>query len=574
MKKSSNRIIYNRDFINIEFKMIARITVYTILLTASLSIRTHCAPAAVAVPDKYAADVAAKILMAGGNAIDVAVAVGFSLAVTYPEAGNIGGGGFLTSFINGETAFLDFRESAPSRATRKMFLDNNDNFLQRRALIGGLASGVPGTVRGLREAHDRYGSLPWNILLAPAVKLAERGFRVDPSLEKSITNRRIDINGETNFSKYFGRARAGRLFTQPELASTLSVIAEDPDDFYRGSIAGKIVNQMQASDGLISLDDLEDYQAIWREPIKIKWRDFLVVTAPPPSSGGVALVQLLKMWDLTKKAGVTPLHNSAQHIHIMAEISKRVFADRAEYLGDPDFVDNRITELLDDEYLINRSKTVNHVAISSSPETSPGLESNDTTHFSIIDHEGNAVALTFTLNWEFGSGVVVHNAGFLLNNEMDDFASKPGTPNQFGVVGNEKNSIQPNKRMLSSMTPTLLLKENNAALVIGSPGGPTIFTSIFQALINLYDFKLPLQAAIDATRFHHQLPMAHTIVHDQRPIHEKIVNELNQLGYNVIENPWGNLGDLQAVSREKGVVKAATDNRGRGISRIIFENDH
>ena len=553
--------------------MLTRFTIAILLLPSFLAKEAFASPAAIAVPDKYAAEVATSILKDGGNAVDVAVAVAFSLSVTYPEAGNIGGGGFMTSFMNGKVAFLDFREQAPIKATRNMFLDNDGNFVQRRSLVGALASGVPGTVKGLHTSHERYGSLSWRRILSPAIKLAREGFIVEKTLAQFIKNRSTIIAGETNFSRYFGHAQFGILFKQPELANTLSQIAADPNDFYKGSIAKKIVSQMERSGGLITLEDLANYRAVWRKPIQTEWREMLLVTAPPPSSGGIALVQLLKMWDLVRNNdGLAPL-NSAEHIHLMSEISKRVFADRAEYLGDPDFVDNRVTELIDDNYLTGRASTINLTKISPAADTQAGLEPVDTTHFSIIDHQGNAVSVTYTLNWDFGSGVVVEGAGFLLNNEMDDFAAKPGVPNKFGVIGNEKNSIEPKKRMLSSMTPTILIKGNQPVLVIGSPGGSTIFTSIFQAMVNIYDFGLPLQLAINSTRFHHQLPETHLIRHDQRQVNKNTVAELNLLGYAVKENPWGNLGDLQAVSLVKETAMAAADNRGRGIAKTIPDKD-
>ena len=553
--------------------MLTRFTIAILLLASFLAKEAFASPAAIAVPDKYAAEVATSILKDGGNAVDVAVAVAFSLSVTYPEAGNIGGGGFMTSFMNGKVAFLDFREQAPIKATRNMFLDNDGNFVQRRSLVGALASGVPGTVQGLHTSHERYGSLTWRRILSPAINLAREGFIVEKTLAQFIKNRSTIIAGETNFSRYFGHAQFGTLFKQPELANTLSQIAADPNDFYKGSIAKKIVSQMERSGGLITLEDLANYRAVWRKPIQTEWREMLLVTAPPPSSGGIALVQLLKMWDLMKNNdGLAPL-NSAEHVHLMSEISKRVFADRAEYLGDPDFVDNRVTELIDDNYLIDRASTINLTRISSTADTNAGLEPTNTTHFSIIDHQGNAVSITYTLNWDFGSGVVVEDAGFLLNNEMDDFAAKPGVPNKFGVIGNEKNSIEPKKRMLSSMTPTILIKHNQPVLVIGSPGGSTIFTSIFQAMVNIYDFGLPLQSAINSTRFHHQLPETHLIRHDQRQVNRSTVTELNLLGYAVKENSWGNLGDLQAVSLVKETAMAAADNRGRGIAKTIPDKD-
>jgi gamma-glutamyltranspeptidase/glutathione hydrolase len=314
---------------------------------------------------------------------------------------------------------------------------------------------------------------------------------------------------------------------------------------------------------------LAGYKAVWRTPLQYTWRGYTVVTAPPPSSGGIALIQLLKMRDFADAHFQDEWHNSAQYIHLLAEIEKRVFADRAEYLGDPDFVDVPVERLLDDKYLMARAGQVNPAQISPTPALKPGLESTDTTHFSILDQNGNAAAITYTLNWEFGSGVVVAGAGFVLNNEMDDFSAKVGVKNKFGVVGNTRNSIEPGKRMLSSMTPTILLENGVPALIIGTPGGSTIFTSVYQTILNIYDYNMPLQAAVDATRYHHQLPDDRLIRHDQREIPDKTRQRLSAMGYTVEANSWGDLGNVQAIKIEGKKVSAAADRRGRGEARLI-----
>lgn len=527
---------------------------------------------AIAMPDRHSATAAAQVLEEGGNAIDAAVAAAFVLAVTYPEAGNIGGGGFLLSVIDGESQFLDFREQAPLGASRDMYLDADGEFVQRASLIGGLASGVPGTVRGMQLAHARYGSRPWRELLQPAITLAREGFEVPGNLVAAAKNMSEEIAGETNFALHFGKLHAGELFRQAELAATLERIAADPEDFYQGATAQLLVAQMQRSGGLITLQDLADYRAQWREPLQLHWRDYTVLSAPPPSSGGIALLQLLALRDAVDPAFAGLEHNSVPYIHLLAELMKRVFADRGEYLGDPDFVDVPTAALLAPDYLKARAKGINPERISSPETVPPGLESPNTTHFSILDDDGNGVALTYTLNLSFGSGVVVEGAGFLLNNEMDDFSAKPGVPNAFGVIGNERNAIAPGKRMLSSMTPTILLQDGKPTLVIGTPGGSTIFTSVFQVILNLYDFNMPLQAAVDSTRFHHQLPEAYLLRHDQRQIDTGVRLSLEKMGYAVEPNAWGNLGDIQAIRLTADGVEAAADSRGRGVAQRVARN--
>jgi gamma-glutamyltranspeptidase/glutathione hydrolase len=319
----------------------------------------------------------------------------------------------------------------------------------------------------------------------------------------------------------------------------------------------------------INAADLEAYEAVWRAPLSADWRGYTVLTAPPPSSGGIALIQLLTMRDHADALFRDVWHNSPQYIHLLAEIEKRVFADRAEYLGDPDFIENPVAQLTDPDYLKRRAAEINPEKLSPAASVAPGLESTDTTHFSIVDGNNNAVSLTYTLNWDFGSGVVVEGAGFLMNNEMDDFSAKVGVRNEFGVIGNEKNAIAPHKRMLSSMTPTILLKDNVPALVVGTPGGSTIFTSVFQSILNVYDYGMSPQDAVNATRYHHQLPDATVIRHDQREIPKETRRALETLGYQVVPNSWGNLGDVQLIKLEDGKIEAAADNRGRGVATVL-----
>lgn len=525
--------------------------------------------AAVAMPDRYGAEVGEAILEAGGNAVDAGIAAGFALAVTFPEAGNIGGGGFMLIHMNGENSFVDYREKAPLAADRDMYLDENGDVIPDASLIGHLSVGVPGTVAGFWAAHQKYGSLPWKDLVMPAVKLAEEGFVVPEKLGGGMLSTLEKYEGKTNFGKYFGDLTAGKVHRQPELAATLQRIADNgPDGFYRGETAALIVAEMARGDGLITLEDLESYEAKWRDPLLADWRGYRVVAAPPPSSGGFALIQLLKIKDYTEHYFADVPHNSAQYIHLVAEIEKRVFADRAEYLGDPDFVDNRIEELVSEEYIRARAQEINPDAISMDVGAGTGLEKHDTTHYSVLDKWGNAVSNTYTLNLGFGSGVVVEGAGFLLNDEMDDFSVKPGVPNVYGVVGSEANEIQPGKRMLSSMTPTILLRDGDVAMVVGTPGGTTIFTSVFQTIVNVVDFDMSPLEAIDAGRFHHQLLPPDLIMYGpSRPLSDEAVSGLKDRGYRLMA-PW-DFGDMQLIYDDGEEVRAASDPRHRGESRVI-----
>jgi gamma-glutamyltranspeptidase/glutathione hydrolase len=525
--------------------------------------------AAVAMPDLYGAAVAEQILKAGGNAVDAGIAAGFTLAVTYPEAGNIGGGGFMLIRMNGEDAFIDYREMAPAAADRDMYLDVNGNVIQGLSLIGHLSVGVPGTVAGFWEAHQRFGSLPWRDLVMPAVELAKAGFEVPEKLGGGMLTRLERYEGKTNFGDYFGNMTGGELHKQPELAATLKRIAEKGvDGFYKGETAELIVAEMERGNGLITIEDLANYKAIWREPLQADWRDYRILSAPLPSSGGFALIQLLKIRDYINHHFEGVAHNSAQYVHLVAEIEKRVFADRAEYLGDPDFVDSRVDELLTDDYIRRRAQEIDPEAISMDVGAGTGLETHDTTHYSIMDQWGNAISNTYTLNLGFGSGVIVTSAGFLLNDEMDDFSVKAGVPNAYGVVGSKANEIEPGKRMLSSMTPTIVLRDGEVVMVVGTPGGSTIFTSVFQTIMNVIDFDMsPLEAAA-AARFHHQLlPPDLIITQPDYPLPEETISLLGDRGYRFM-SPY-NFGDVQIIYDDGESVQAASDPRNRGQSRVI-----
>ncbi len=526
--------------------------------------------AAVAMPDAHSAKASMSVLVDGGNAVDAAIAAAFVLAVTYPEAGNLGGGGFMLVHQDSQAAFLDYREVAPAAATKDMYLDEGGEPIRGLSLVGHKASGVPGTVAGMWAAHQRYGTVPWEQLISPAIALAEDGFEMSEHLFDRIQEARSNYADRTNFDTYFAAIEVRKPFRQPALAATLKRIAKiGQDDFYRGQTAELIAAEMAANRGLIALEDLDGYRVRWREPLQAQWRGRTLLSAPPPSSGGFAVVQLLKMKDLLAADFDGLAHNSPAYIHLIAEMEKRVFADRAEYLGDPDFVDVPMAKLLADEYLIERAAAVNSSAISAVDAVPPGLESPDTTHFSIIDFAGNSVANTFTLNTSFGSGVVVEGAGFLLNNEMDDFSIKPNVANFYGVYGGSANAITPGKRMLSSMSPTILLNDGQAELVIGTPGGTTIFTSVFQGIVNIYDYGMSPVEAASVTRFHHQLHPADLITHSRGdPLPPSTVAALADWGYRAQPHPW-EFGDLQIVQRTPAGLRAGSDNRGRGMSSVI-----
>ena len=524
---------------------------------------------AVAMPDSYSADAAMQVLQEGGNAIDAAITAQFVLAVTLPEAGNVGGGGFMTIKFEDNTDFLDYREMAPENAHRDMYLDEQGNVKPYESLFGAKASGIPGTVAGMWAAHKKYGTLDWERLLAPAVDLAEQGFVVHEKLANNIDHyieRTKEAAINNNFSEYFAHAKAGTTFKQPELAKTLKAIQQQgKDGFYKGDVAKHIVDFMQQNGGLITYEDLLAYKAVWRKPLHLNWQGYELVTAPPPSSGGVAVAQWIGMLEAYDATHDLPAQNSTEYIHVMSEIGKRVFADRAEYMGDPDFVSVPVKALTDANYITQRAADIQPTSISDTPSVKPGLkESEDTTHFSIMDRWGNAVANTTTINLTFGSGVVVTGAGFLLNDEMDDFSAKPGVPNFFGAVGGEANAIEPYKRMLSSMTPTLVTKDDQVVLVTGSPGGTTIISSVTQSLLNALLYDMSAEEAVNSPRFHHQLLPKDTIrMHDG--FTEATVNELKAMGYTIDNRRFG---DVHLIKRTKEGVEAASEKSGRGKSLV------
>ncbi|HCL5278274.1 TPA: gamma-glutamyltransferase [Salmonella enterica] len=467
----------------------------------------------VASVDAMATQVGVDILKQGGNAVDAAVAVGYALAVTHPQAGNLGGGGFmLLRTKDGATTAIDFREMAPAGATRDMFLDEQGNPDSKKSLTSPLASGTPGTVAGLSLALEKYGSLPLNSVVRPAIKLAQEGFIVNDALADDLKTYGSEVlphheNSKAIFWKDGEPLKKGDKLVQQDLANSLTMIAENgPDAFYKGEIARQIAQQMQQNGGLITTDDLAAYQAVERTPVSGEYRGYQIFSMPPPSSGGIHIVQILNILENfeMKKYGF----GSADAIQIMAEAEKYAYADRSEYLGDPDFVNVPWQALTSKAYAKSIAGQIDINKAKPSSEIRPGklapYESDQTTHFSVVDKDGNAVAVTYTLNTTFGTGIVAGNTGILLNNQMDDFSAKPGVPNVYGLVGGEANAVGPKKRPLSSMSPTIVVKDGKTWLVTGSPGGSRIITTVLQMVVNTIDFGMNVAEATNAPRFHHQ----------------------------------------------------------------------
>ncbi len=537
---------------------------------------TALSAGAVASPDQFGAQAAKQILDAGGNAVDAGVATAFALAVTLPEAGNLGGGGFMTLWMDGRPYFLDFREKAPSAATPTMYLDKNGDVVPGLSLDGSLAAGVPGSVAGMWTAQRKFGKLTWAQVLAPAVAYAKNGFVAYTTAELTTTHSRA------NFNDYFGgKMIKGQLFKQPELAGTLQRIADNGGtEFYTGQTADLLVAEMGRTGGLITKDDLKNYQAVWRDPVTINWNGHTVYTAPPPSSGGFGIGQLLTMKkDLEAQFADAPL-NSAQYVHLTAEMEKRVFADRAQYLGDADFYKVPMAQLLSSDYLKRRAAEVNPDTPTPLANVKPGLgtdpvpplstrEKPQTTHYSVVDKWGNALAVTYTLNGYYGSGIVVEGAGFLLNNEMDDFSAKPGVPNQFGVVGGDVNSVQPNKRPLSSMSPTIAVKDGKVALVLGTPGGSRIFTAVYQVLVDVLDYKLPLEQAQAQPRFHHQLLPDNVIYYEAERFPAATADNLRARGW-TMQDGLGGGQNIQAIQVVGNAPVPVSDPRNpEGLAMVV-----
>jgi gamma-glutamyltranspeptidase / glutathione hydrolase len=515
-----------------------------------------------------------QILKRGGNSIDAAVAVGFALAVTHPQAGNIGGGGFMViRLADGTATSFDYREKAPAKSVRNMFLDQHGNFIPEKSQEGYIACGVPGSVAGMLLAHEKFGKLSRAQVLQPAINLAQKGFRVTASFARDINSALV------NFGKYPATKKIclhagspykeGDTFIQSDLAETLKRIAkEGRDGFYQGETAKLIVTEMNRGGGLISFEDLVSYRAIERPVVQGKYRGYEVLSMGPPSSGGVMLIHLLNLLENYDIAGSG--FGSVETMSIMTEAMKLAYADRAEFLGDPDFYNVPVKTLLSRSYADERRKLIAPGAAKPSAAISHGVilpkEHEETTHYSVIDRWGNAVSTTTTINGWFGNGVVVDGAGFFLNNEMDDFSAKPGVPNMFGVVGGEANAIQPNKRMLSSMTPTIVLKNQKPFLLVGSPGGSTIMTTVLQVLMNVVDYGMNLRQAVDAPRIHHQW-LPDTLQYEKTAITQEVLMELKRRGFFPVERT-GIQGRVEAimVDVKDGSYLGVSDFRGPGLA--------
>ena len=486
-----------------------------------------------------ATKVGEKVLSDGGNAYDAAVAIGFALAVVLPRAGNIGGGGFMIMYDeNNQEAFsIDYREKAPAASYQKMYLNNQGELIKGKSTYGYLASGVPGTVAGLWEVHKKFGSLPWDKLLAPAIDLAENGFEVSVYMSDMLIRYHKKLSGFEETSKIFQKDYPNFLtkkFIQKDLAQTLKIIARNGrDGFYKGKIANHIAKDMSQNGGLITKADLENYQPVWRKPLVGTYKDVNIITMGPPSSGGVHVLQMLNILENfnLKKLG----HNSIEYVNILTETMKHAYADRSLYLGDPDYYQVPVSKLINKTYANNIASKISKNKITPSSKIKPGrlddFESFETTHFSVADSQGNIISSTYTLNSSFGSGVVIKGTGILMNNEMDDFSAAPGIPNQFGLLGSEANEIQPGKRPLSSMTPTIVTKNNKFFFSTGSPGGSRIISAVLQSIINIVDFDMNLEDATKAIRIHHQWYPDMLQIENGYP--EGMAATLENNGYNV-----------------------------------------
>jgi len=513
-----------------------------------------------------ASQVGAEILQQGGSAVDAAVAVGFALAVVHPEAGNLGGGGFMVMrFANGKAQALDYRETAPGKASRDMYLDPQGKVTDR-SLTGHLAAGVPGSVAGLAEAHRRYGTLTWTQVVAPAIRLARDGFVVDEFRSRSIagsaTRLRRFAASRAQFLPGGAAPRPGTTFKQPDLAVTLQAIADSgPRAFYEGRTADLIVKEMAQGGGIITKADLTAYRAVWRDPIVIKYRNHTIYSMPPSSSGGVTMGEAL---NILEGYDPVPEFGSAAYVHLFAEAMRRAFMDRNQHLGDPAFVEMPLDRLLSKRYAADLRAQIQPDRATPTPAFVSGTgEGDHTTHYSVADAAGNAVSVTTTLNSSYGSAVTVAGAGFLLNNEMDDFAAAPGTPNQYGLVQGEANAIQPGKRMLSAMTPSIVVdRSGRLKMVLGSPGGPTIITSVTQVILNVLDRHMSLADAVAVPRVHHQA-LPDQINYERGGLLPAVVASLKAMGHAVDERS-GYSGDIAAIERRGNAWIGVPDPRRGG----------
>ena len=525
---------------------------------------------AVASRSMLASQVGLDIMKNGGTAVDAAVAVGFALAVTYPSAGNLGGGGFMMLHTeSGEVLALDFRETAPGLASKNMFLDDAGSVVKGLSIESHLAAGVPGSVAGLLDALEKHGTLTRQQVLAPAIKLAEEGFPLPSDIAEQFSKHQKEFQKHPASARSFMNQnktyQAGEIWKQADLASTLKLIAQNGrDGFYKGKVAELIVAEMGRGNGRISHKDLSGYEPVWREPIRGTYRSFEIWGMPPPSSGGILVQQMLNMlepYTLDKSR-----RNREETIHLMVEAERRAYADRAEYLGDPDHYPVPVKKLQDKAYAKQRFSDFNAKYASDSEAIGPGKwpeESRETTHYSVMDAKGNAVSVTTTLNTAYGNKIVVAGAGFLLNNEMDDFSIKPGVANTYGLLGNEANAIAPNKRMLSSMSPTIVTLDDKPLLVTGSPGGSTIITTTLQVLVNVFDHHMTLASAVKSPRFHHQWK-PNKIFYEPGALNETEISALkNKKHVGIVPSPW-KIGDANSVIRRNRGFISVSDPRNMG----------
>ena len=514
-----------------------------------------------------ASKIGTSILKQGGNVFDAMIATDLALAVCYPYAGNIGGGGFMVYRLeDGSIGALDYREKAPKLATKNMYLDSLGNIIPDLSTKGGLAVGVPGTIAGLFEVHEKFGSLPIQDIMQPVIDLANRGFVVTKKDQAVLEDKREDfLKVNKNQILFANKWVANDTIKQPNLAKTLeAIMLNGRDEFYKGQTAKKLASFIQANGGVITVDDLASYQAIWRKPITFEYDNLNIISMSPPSSGGICLAQILKQiedFNLDEFG-----HNSLKSIQVITEAERRAYADRSFYLGDPDFVTIPHDQLLSDAYLKNRMANFSFDKATPSSTISHGkvdiIESDETTHYSIVDQFGNAIAVTTTLNSGYGSKLYSSELGFFFNNEMDDFSSKPGTPNVYGLIGAEANSILPEKRMLSSMTPTIVEKNDKLYMTLGTPGGSTIITSVLQTILNVHEYDMTMQEAVNAPRFHHQW-LPDQIRMEPNSFSKDLVNQLQQKGYTITEKNADVIGKVDGILvLDNGQLEGGADKRG------------
>lgn len=514
-----------------------------------------------------ASKIAVDIMAKGGNAFDAMIATEMALAVAYPFAGSLGGGGFMVyRKANGDVGSLDFREKAPLAATKDMYLDEEGNAFLEKSQVGSLAVGVPGTVAGIFAVHEKFGSMPIEKILAPVIELARKGYVVTQGQAESFNSHREIFKEVNNRNIIYSKGySAGETVKNIELAETLERIVENGRrEYYGGATGEKLVNFIKRHGGIITIEDLEKYQAVWREPVIFDYKNLRIISMGPPSSGGIALAQIMEIIEdfQLKQYG----HNSLKYVQLLTEAERRAYADRSFYLGDPDFFEVPLSTLTSEDYLDTRmeSFSFDHATPSSTIQhgTISGFESDETTHYSIVDQFGNAIAVTSTLNGAYGSKLYVDELGFFLNNEMDDFSVKPGVPNMFGLIGAEANSIEPQKRMLSSMTPTIVEKEGEFWMTVGTPGGSTIITSVLQTILNVAEFDMTMQAAVNAPRFHHQW-LPDEIWFEPNAFSEQLLEKLKQKGYNIQIGNSRIIGKVDAILKlPSGKLEGGADKRG------------